>query len=148
VVETAEQVRERTSRRWFPWVAIAVLGTLVLFPPFRPPVPWRWVTNRVPWQVVDRVPWAPPTETVSVAAYVCGSLAIWPGHFNQHYPGGGVHLEAFGRYWGGSQSTGGAGPEAGSFHLVDVDHGVFTVFGDGETIRVAREARSQQFCYA
>jgi hypothetical protein len=45
-------------------------------PPFTPPpiLGWRWVTDRVPWQVVDRVPWSPYPRTLSIVTGRGGGL--------------------------------------------------------------------------
>jgi len=46
---------------------VVVVLAMVLIPPFTAPpiLGWRWVTDQVPWQVVDRVPWSPYPRTAT-----------------------------------------------------------------------------------
>jgi hypothetical protein len=151
-VEGADTAQQRTPRatgwqRRLVRAAIAIVFvTLVLVPPFTPPVPWRWVTDRLPWQVVERVPWAYPTGPSRATAIVCGNDSI---KFMQEGSrmGGPVILTAFGHDWVGGRSTGAGTELSGTLRLLDADHGVFTP-GDGSQAVRLRRIRGHAACMA
>jgi len=113
------------------------LAVLLLFPPFVPPVPWRWVTDRVPWQVAVRVPWSHPVARVTAGA--CGSDAIQAvlSHESQ-----GTHsyaLDVFGHGWvGGGGPIEPVGSVSGTFRLLSPRSGLFTPEGAREGARMRR----------
>ena len=138
VVERPAQGDTRRAGR-FVWALIAIpLGMFLLFPPFRPPVPWRWATDRVPWQVVARVPWAIPTEVSRVTAATCGSDAVEAVESHQSQGSGAYVLEAFGHGWYGSGPIEPVGPVPGTFRLLDTNHGIFTPEHGSEGARMSR----------
>jgi len=124
-------VRRRRRGRCVAGTALAiVLGLLVLIPPFTPPTPWRFVTDRVPWQVVARVPWAYYPRVLSHVSHGgCNDVNSLDGHFVADH----VSVEAFGREWasGGLRYMVGA---TGSFHELDRNHAVF--IPDGTNVRI------------
>jgi hypothetical protein len=134
-VDPAEAIQIRV-REWWSGMSVParlaaaavslMLAMLVFLPPFTPPMPWRWVTDRVPWQVVERVPWAYPTGAFSATAITCGSDSIEAVETNQSQGSGSYILTALGHDWSGQGAIEPVGAVPGSFRLVDRDHGVFT----------------------
>jgi len=112
--ETVERPTPRPTsrrRRLLRAAITIVFLTVLLVPPFTPPVPWRSVTDQVPWQVVDRVPWSPyPRTTVE---------AVNP---DTVCPANPVEFVAFGHRWQGPPTS---RSELGTFRQVDRTHGVF-----------------------
>jgi hypothetical protein len=132
--------RQVTRERRLPWVGLAIVGLfiLLLFPPFTPPGPWRWITERVPWQIVSRVPWAYQTATVRVSPTVCGSEEV--DHLGDPTF---VIVTAFGYDWAAPTSRSADRSEA--FHRVSRTHGVLG--DDGTRITLTRgPAGKKLFC--
>jgi hypothetical protein len=115
--------------------ALAIgIATLVLLPPFSPPVPWRWVTDRVPERVAERVPWAFPTRALQVRAGECDSSALaGPPHAI-------VLLTAFGHSWASASSPGASGGW-GSFRQSSRTRGVFTPERSSKGVSVRSPSR-------
>jgi hypothetical protein len=127
-----------------------VLGAFILafvvVPPFSTPPPlWRWVTDRVPWQVVDRVPWSPyPTGAVPVAALDC-THGLGRGPDGELVPLDDYETitDPFGHDWKSSSGSGSTG--AGVFRQVDRRHGVFVASSDNKRTIFTHALRA--ICY-
>jgi hypothetical protein len=88
-------------------VPLALL--LLLVPPFTLPsnLGWRWVTDRVPWQIVDAVPWSPyPITATNVRVDDAGTCA------NEH-------IFAFGRWFDVPTASSGVIRQVSRTHFAD-----------------------------
>jgi hypothetical protein len=133
--------RGASRRRRLQLVGIAiVVGTVVLLPPYAPSVPWRWLTDRVPWQIANAVPWAVPTRAIRATAGSCGSNAIEPA--DQHPT---IFVIVHGREWDSAPLDGGESGNLGTFRQLDRTDGVFTPDG-GHDPSVTLHPHRRVFC--